>query len=124
MRKLPEETANTVRNGWLYTGDMGYWDEYGYIYMQDRKKDLIISGGENIAPKEVEDVIREIAGVVDVAVIGVPDDKWGEAVKALVIKSPDAALTEGEVINYCSKNLAGYKNPNQLILSMNSQEVP
>jgi len=109
--KLPEETSNTVKNGWLYTGDMGYWDEYGYIYMSDRKKDLIISGGENIAPKEVEDVIREIEGVIDVAVIGVPDDKWGEAVKAVVIKEPDAELIEDDVINYCAKNIAGYKKP-------------
>jgi len=109
--KLPEETANTVKDGWLYTGDMGYWDEYGYIYMQDRKKDLIISGGENIAPKEVEDVIRQIKGVIDVAVIGIPDEKWGEAVKAVVIKSPSAELSENDVINYCSKDLAGYKKP-------------
>jgi acyl-CoA synthetase (AMP-forming)/AMP-acid ligase II len=109
--KLPEETAVALKNGWLYTGDMGYWDEYGYIYMTDRKKDLIISGGENITPKEVEDVIREINGVMDVAVIGVPDDRWGESVKAVVIKDPKAELTAVDIINYCAKNLAGYKKP-------------
>jgi long-chain acyl-CoA synthetase len=109
--KLPEETSNTIKDGWLYTGDMGYWDEYGYIYMTDRKKDLIISGGENIVPKEIEDVIREMKSVIDVAVIGVPDDKWGEAVKAVVIRENDAELTEQDVINYCVKQIAGYKKP-------------
>ena len=109
--KLPEETSNTIKDGWLYTSDMGYWDEYGYIYMTDRKKDLIISGGENIVPKEVEDVIREMKSVIDVAVIGVPDDKWGEAVKAVVIRENDAELTEQDVINYCVKHIAGYKKP-------------
>jgi len=114
---LPEETSNTVRDGWLFTGDMGYWDEYGYIYMTDRKKDLIISGGENIAPKEVENVIREIEGVVDVAVIGVPDDKWGEIVKAVVIKGPDSELSEDDVIRYCAENIASYKKPRSVVFT-------
>lgn len=109
--KLPEETKNTLKDGWLYTGDMGYWDEYGYIYMADRKKDMIISGGENIYPNEVEQVAREIKGVIDVAVIGVPDDKWGEAVKALIIKARGSELTEEDVIKYCSQNIASYKKP-------------
>ena len=109
--KLPEETESTLKDGWLYTGDMGYWDEFGYIFMKDRKKDLIISGGENIAPKEVEDVIKEIEGINDVAVIGVPDEKWGEAVKAIAVKNAGVELTESDVIDYCAKNLAGYKKP-------------
>jgi long-chain acyl-CoA synthetase len=109
--KLPEETKETLKDGWLYTGDMGYWDEYGYLYMADRKKEMIISGGENIYPNEVEQVIREIEGVEDVAVIGVPDDKWGEAVKALIIKSPGSGLTGEDVIRYCSQQIAGYKKP-------------
>ena len=109
--KLPEETKETLKDGWLYTGDMGYWDEYGYLYMADRKKEMIISGGENIYPNEVEQVIPEIDGVEDVAVIGVPDDKWGEAVKALIIKSPDSGLTGEDVIRYCSQQIAGYKKP-------------
>lgn len=109
--KLPEETQKTIKDGWLYTGDMGYWDEYGYIYMADRKKDMIISGGENIYPNEVEQVIREMDGVKDVAVIGVPDDKWGETVKAIVVKAPDSKLTEEDIVKYCSLNIASYKKP-------------
>ncbi|MFH1481218.1 MAG: long-chain-fatty-acid--CoA ligase [Pseudomonadota bacterium] len=109
--KLPEETRNTLKGGWLYTGDMGYWDEYGYVYMADRKKDMIISGGENVYPNEVERVIRELEGVVDVAVIGVPDDRWGEAVKAITIKAPGSDLTQEDVIKYCAQNIAGYKKP-------------
>ncbi|MBW2003370.1 MAG: long-chain-fatty-acid--CoA ligase [Deltaproteobacteria bacterium] len=109
--KLPGETKNTLKDGWLYTGDMGYWDEYGYIYMADRKKDMIISGGENIYPNEVEQIIREINGVIDVAVIGVPDDIWGEAVKAIIIKAHDSELNEEDVIRYCSQNIASYKKP-------------
>jgi len=111
LSELPQEAHDTLRNGWLYTGDMAYQDEYGYLYMSDRKKDLIVSGGENIYPKEVEDVIREVKGVSEVVVIGVPSDKWGEAVKAIVIKEPGAEVTGGDIINYCSNNLAGYKKP-------------
>jgi len=109
--KLPEETKETIREGWLYTGDMGYWDEYGYIYIADRKKDMIISGGENIYPNEVENIIREIEGVVDVTVIGVPDDKWGEAVKAIIVKSKGSILNEKDIIGYCATNIASYKKP-------------
>lgn len=109
--KLPKETSDTIKNGWLHTGDMGYWDEYGYIYMAGRKKELIISGGENIYPKEVEDTIREVEGVIDVAVVGIPDKEWGEAVKAVVIKKPDVELTEDDIIDYCAKNIASYKKP-------------
>ena len=114
--RLPEETQKTLKEGWLYTGDMGYWDEYGYIYMADRKKDLIISGGENIYPKEVEDVIREVKGVVDVAVIGVPDEKWGEAVTAVVMKDPNSSVTGEDIIQYCAQNIAGYKKPKNVVL--------
>ncbi|MDY6968701.1 MAG: long-chain-fatty-acid--CoA ligase [Spirochaetota bacterium] len=109
--KLPDETAKTLQNGWLYTGDMGYWDDHGYIYMADRKKEMIISGGENIYPNEVEQVIREIKDVIDVAVIGVPDEKWGESVKAVIVKAPNTELTEEDIINYCAKNIASYKKP-------------
>jgi long-chain acyl-CoA synthetase len=108
---LPEETEKTLKGGWLYTGDLGYWDEYGYIYMADRKKDMIISGGENIYPREVEDVIREIKGVIDVAVIGVPDEKWGEAVTAIVMKEPACNVSGEDIIQHCAKNIASYKKP-------------
>lgn len=109
--KLPQETAATLKNGWLYTGDMGYWDEYGYIYMADRKKDMIISGGENIYPNEVEQIIMEIEGVREVAVVGVPDPKWGESVKAVVVKALESNLEPKDIISYCADNIAGYKKP-------------
>ncbi len=88
----PEETAEALRNGWLYTGDMAYRDEQGYYYIVDRSKDMIISGGFNVFPKEVEDIIGEYPGVSSVAVIGVPDDKWGEKVLAVVIPKPGQTL--------------------------------
>ncbi|MBN1880853.1 MAG: long-chain-fatty-acid--CoA ligase [Deltaproteobacteria bacterium] len=109
--KMPEETKAAIRDGWYYTGDMGYFDEYGYLYIADRKKDMIISGGENIYPREVEEAILLMDGVHEVAVIGVPDDAWGEAVKAIVVKMPDANLTEEMVIDHCKENIASYKKP-------------
>jgi len=111
--KMPEETAETFRDGWLYTGDMGYRDEDGYIYVVDRKKDIIISGGENISSREVEDVIYQHPGVKEVAVIGVPDKEWGEAVKAVVALKEEykGKVTEEEIIEFCRDRLAGYKKP-------------
>ncbi len=110
--KMPEATAAAIRDGWYYSGDMGYFDEHGYLFIADRKKDMIISGGENIYPREVEEAILLMPGVADVAVIGVPDDAWGEAVKAIIVKKPDAAsLTEQAVIDHCKKNIASYKKP-------------
>jgi acyl-CoA synthetase (AMP-forming)/AMP-acid ligase II len=109
--KLPEETKAAIRNGWYYTGDMGYLDEYGYLYIADRKKDMIISGGENIYPREVEEAILLMDQVQEVAVIGVPDDAWGESVKAIVVKAQDAELTEEIVIEHCKANIASFKKP-------------
>lgn len=109
--KLPRETAEAIKDGWLYTGDIGYWDDRGYIYLVDRKKDMIVSGGENIYSCEVENVIYELEDVVEVAVIGVPDPKWGEAVKAMVVKAQGSALTENDVIDHCVENIASYKKP-------------
>ncbi len=109
--KMPEATAQAIKGGWYHTGDMGYLDEYGYLYVADRKKDMIISGGENIYPREVEEAILLLDGVADVAVIGVPDDTWGEAVKAIIIKKPDADLTETRVIEHCKEHIASYKKP-------------
>jgi acyl-CoA synthetase (AMP-forming)/AMP-acid ligase II len=109
--KMPEATAEAIRDGWYHTGDMGYFDEYGYLYIVDRKKDMIISGGENIYPKEVEDCIQQMPGIADVAVIGVPDEKWIETVKALIILEPGVELTEEAVIRHCRANLASYKKP-------------
>ena len=109
--KMPEATAETIKNGWLHTGDMGYLDEHGYLYLADRKKDMIISGGENIYPTEVEMCILQMDGIADVAVIGVPDKNWGELVKAIVVRKPGAAVTAEDVIEHCRASIAGYKKP-------------
>ena len=108
---MPEATAEAIRDGWYYSGDMGYFDEHGYLFIADRKKDMIISGGENIYPREVEEAIQKLVGVAEVAVIGVPDDTWGEAVKAIIVKKPGAELTEKSVVDHCKKHIASYKKP-------------
>jgi acyl-CoA synthetase (AMP-forming)/AMP-acid ligase II len=108
----PEATAETLLpDGWVRTGDAGYRDEAGYLYISDRVKDMIISGGENVYPAEVERVVAEYPGVADVAVIGVPDDRWGEAVKAIVVAAPGATMDEAGLIAHCRSALAGYKCP-------------
>ena len=107
----PEATAETLRGGWLHTGDIGYLDEDGYLYITDRKKDMIISGGSNIYPREIEEVICRHPGVFEVAVIGIPDAKWGEATKALVVAHPGARLSEGDIVEHCRRHLASYKKP-------------
>jgi len=108
---MQKETDETIRDGWLHTGDLGRMDEDGYIFIVDRKKDMIISGGENISSKEVEDVLYTHPAVLYAAVIGVPDKKWGEAVKALLVLKHGMNATKEEIIEYCKKNLAGYKKP-------------
>jgi acyl-CoA synthetase (AMP-forming)/AMP-acid ligase II len=110
----PEATADALRNGWLHTGDMGYMDENGYLFIMDRSKDMIITGGENVYPREIEEVIIRHPSVREVAVIGVPDEKWGEAIKAVVSLNKGASLTEAELIEYCRNNIAGYKKPKSL----------
>ncbi|MDO8722124.1 MAG: AMP-binding protein, partial [Syntrophales bacterium] len=109
--KQPEETKETFKDGWLYTGDVGRIDADSYIYGVDRKKDMIISGGENIASKEVEDVICRHPAVYEAAVIGVPDPQWGEAVKAVVALKPGMQATEKEIIDFTKNYLASYKKP-------------
>jgi len=108
---LPEATAEVLRDGWVYTGDLGYFDSNGYIFLVDRKRDVIISGAFNIYPKEIEDVIVTHPMVKEVAVIGVPDEKWGEAVKAMVVPKEGKRLTEEEVIDYCRDRMASFKKP-------------
>ena len=107
----PEATAEALAGGWFHTGDGGDLDEGGYLTISDRKKDVIISGGENVSSIEVEDALFSHPAVAEVAVIGVPDEKWGETVKALVVLAPGATATEGELRAWCKERLAGYKCP-------------
>jgi len=108
-------TAAALRDGWYYSGDVGYLDDEGYLFLVDRKKDMIISGGENIYCREVEEAIAAMPGVADVAVIGVPDPEWGEAVRALVVVEPGAALTGDAVIEHCRTRIASYKKPRSVL---------
>ncbi len=107
----PEETAATLKDGWLYTGDMATVDEENFFYIVDRKKDMIVTGGENVYSVEVENVIYTHPAVLEAAVVGVPDQKWGEAVHAVVVLKKDASLTEEELVNHCRGFLANYKVP-------------
>ena len=108
---LPEESAKALRNGWLHTGDLGRMDEDGYIFLVDRKKDLVIVAGLNVYPREVEEVIYTHPAVLETAVIGVPDKLRGEALKAVVVLKPGAELREKDIIKYCRERLAAYKVP-------------
>jgi acyl-CoA synthetase (AMP-forming)/AMP-acid ligase II len=108
---MPEKTAETLVDGWLVTGDAGYLTEDGYLRVVDRIKDMIITGGENVYSAEVETVIKQHSGVEQCALVGIPDDKWGEKVHAEVILKPGSALCEEEVIAHCKNFLAGYKIP-------------
>ena len=107
----PDATAETLRNGWLHTGDVGYIDECGYLFLMDRSKDLIISGGENVYPREIEEVIVQHPAVREVAVIGIPDPTWGESIKAVVSLVPEREVTETELIDFCTDHIARYKRP-------------
>ena len=107
----PEATAETLRNGWLHTGDVGYMDDKGYLFLMDRSKDMIISGGENIYPREIEEIIIKHPAVREVAVVGTPDPKWGEAVTAVVALVPGKAVSEEELIALCKEHIASYKKP-------------
>jgi acyl-CoA synthetase (AMP-forming)/AMP-acid ligase II len=113
--KNPEVTAETIRDDWLYTGDLARMDEEGFIYIVDRKKDLIICGGENIHPVEVEEVIRRNTKVYDIAVIGTPDERLGEIVTAVIATKTGEVLTEKEIKVFCEQNLPRYKRPRRII---------
>lgn len=112
----PQATADALSDGWFHTGDGGTIDEEGYLTISDRKKDVIISGGENISSIEVEDALFSHPAVAEVAVIGVPDDKWGETVKALVVLAPGKHASERELIDHCRARLAHYKCPTSVEL--------
>jgi len=106
-----DETSKAITNGWLHTGDMGYYDEKGCIYIVDRKKDMIISGGENIYPREVEEVLYQHPAVLEAAVIGIPDPYWVEKVHAVVVVKQGVSLGSDELIGFCKQRLAHYKAP-------------
>jgi long-chain acyl-CoA synthetase len=111
----PEETARVMlEDGWLRTGDAAYFDDDGYLYLHDRIKDMIVSGGENVYPGEVENALAEHPGVADVAVIGIPSNRWGETPLAVVVPRAGFELTADDVIAFCRERLAGYKCPTRV----------
>ncbi len=109
--KDPEKTAEAIRDGWFYTGDLAVTHPDGYIEIQDRAKDLIISGGENISSTEIEGILYKHPDVLEVAVIAVPDDKWGETPKAIIVLQDHASVTETEIITFCRSRMAHFKAP-------------
>ncbi|MEW6333394.1 MAG: long-chain-fatty-acid--CoA ligase [Thermodesulfobacteriota bacterium] len=112
--QLPEETARAIRGGWLYTGDMAVMDEEGYVTIVDRRKDMIVTGGENVYSTEVENALYQHPAVLECAVVGVPDEKWGEAVKGVVVLRPGREATEEELIGFCKDRIARYKAPKSI----------
>lgn len=111
---LEDATAEALKGGWLHTGDMGYMDDDGFVFLVDRAKDMIISGGENVYSIEVEDAIYQHSAVRECAVIGIPSDKWGESVHAVVVLKDDVALDESTLIEHCREYIAGYKCPRSI----------
>jgi long-chain acyl-CoA synthetase len=107
----PEATAEALRGGWLHTGDIGMFDDRGYLFLLDRAKDMIISGGNNVYPREVEEVIIQHPAVNMVVVLGIPDEYWGEAVHAVIVLQDGQTATAREIIDHCAQHLAGYKKP-------------
>ena len=117
-RNRPEETATALHDGWFHTGDLGSIDADGYVYISDRRTDLIVSGGANVYPSEVEECIAAIPGVRDVAVIGLPHERWGQTVVAVVVPDgslPTSALTADVILEHCRTRLAGYKKPTRIV---------
>jgi long-chain acyl-CoA synthetase len=113
-RNRPEETARAIRNGWLYTGDIGYYDADGYLFLVDRKKEMIIVGGYNVYPREIDELLFKHPAVLEAATVGVPDSFSGEAVKSFVVLRPGASFTVEELQDYCRKSLVKYKVPTQV----------
>jgi acyl-CoA synthetase (AMP-forming)/AMP-acid ligase II len=114
--RAPEKDAEAFRDGWFATADVGSIDAAGYVYLAGRSADLIVSGGANVYPAEVERVIQDMPAVAQVAVFGLPHQRWGETVVAAVIPRPGAAVTENDVIAHCAAQLAGYKKPTRVLL--------
>ncbi|MEM7252907.1 MAG: AMP-binding protein, partial [Pseudomonadota bacterium] len=117
----PEQTAEVLQGGWYYTGDLGFTDDEGYVFLVDRKKDMIVSGGENVYSTEVEDVLYRHPEVLEAAVFGVPDETWGEAVHAVVVPRSDGVSPE-ELIRHCRDSLGGYKVPKAI--ELRNEELP
>jgi len=113
---LPAATEEALCGGWMHTGDIGYFDRQGYLYVTDRKKDMIVSGGENVYPREVEDVLFEHPEILEAAVIGVPDEKWGERVHAILVPQAGIEPDTDSVIAFVRTRLAGYKLPKSVQL--------
>jgi acyl-CoA synthetase (AMP-forming)/AMP-acid ligase II len=111
----PQETREALIDGWLHTGDLGYYDEKGFMYIVDRKKDMIVSGGENVYSREVEEVLYQHPAIAEAAVVGVPDPVWVERVHAVVVLQQGAVATEDDVIAFCKAHLAAYKAPKSLV---------
>lgn len=111
---LPDETAEAIRDGWMHTGDAGTLDDEGFLYIQDRIKDMIVSGGENIYPRVIEEVLFKHPAIADAAVIGVPHDRWGETVKAIVQLREGASATEDELMEFCRGRLGGFECPSSV----------
>jgi len=109
--QMPEASAEKLKNGWLHTGDLGRFDEDGYMYIVERKNDMIISGCVNIYPREIEEVLYKLPAVSEASVIGLPDEHWGEVVKAVIVLKNGDVVSEAEIIDFCGKNLAGFKKP-------------
>jgi fatty-acyl-CoA synthase len=122
--KRPQDTAEAIKDGWLHTGDIARMDEEGFLYIMDRKKDMIISGGENIYPAEIEDALMHNPKVADVAVIGYPHKKWGEAVKAIVVVKEGEPLTEDELIEWCQGRIGRYKIPKKVVIADSIPRTP
>ena len=112
--RRPEETRQALRNGWMHSGDAGYMDEDGFIYITDRFKDMIVTGAENVYSLEVENVLSQHPSVLECAVIGVPDETWGERVHAIVVLQPRTSLSLEEMRAFVRERIAGYKTPKSL----------
>jgi len=120
----PEETEAALKDGWLHTGDVGRLDEEGFLYIMDRKKDMIISGGENIYPAEIEDSLRHNPKILDVGVIGYPHEKWGEAVMAVVSVKEGEELTEAELLEWCQGRIGKFKIPKKVVFTETIPRTP
>lgn len=116
-------TIDTLRDGWVHSGDIGEFDEDGFLYIVDRRKDMIISGGENIYSREVEEALAQHPAVSECAVIGSPHEKWGETVRAVVVLRQDGEVTEDELIDFCKGLIASYKKPTSVVFCENLPKI-